>query len=1444
MNWQPSSMTSLAATAKQERRAAKEAGPIKRWVRRVFLLVALVFGLLGFTGGTAQAWSWGNPLDSIGSYVSNICGPLDVGRYVGPNDGLDQLIIEQTASIDSSSDSLAERKGVPGAEKQTSTRATYIPSTVPDKGNSTERLNAMYGPGVAPASVVTPTYERYGFASLRWSSYGASCYGIGYYSSWFLNPAFAFFVKLPVMLAMGLMNIALGTGLASFALTMLQPVYSFFTAIATPWWGFLALVGGLITMWRTRGSLAAAGKYVVFVIFCIGTIMYIGEPSGQNMAKGSSNLVMKAVGVGACSLSGGGSAAGQCSNPGNGLASIDNALWQGLAYEPWAAGQVGQREASAGAADRGQPNWGAAMLNAMYLNPGDDAGKQLAGDIKEWDGGSYEDKGNDGAKLKYWTDGFETSENPAYSKKHKTPAYQAIPFLQNVRALCNDTSKKGGESKYEKFMYDGRCETDDRSESVVRAIRGDDYDQRLLITITASIGAQIMGLVIIIISSYVTALRFAFVFLLGFAALWLTIAMWGDEKRKAFARRYFEMLFFNLAKQGGAICVLLVISYTISAIMVPASTSGSSAAANIPWIFKPWLMIMFTWALLLMIYPFMKLSKAIAAGDTRVVEKTGNAPVAAAKAGAKAAAATGVIAATGGAPAVKGAASSMGRLAGTVTKPGGLAEMAKGFGGNGSASSTMRSMSRGVGAINKGAGHNLRKLGHLTGMAERMDDNAKRRAAGGEALMGSPLLPPMKGESLSDYRKRAEGVFANISKESQERLDTNRHKAGAHKVLAHEAEVQGATAALMQDDPKKYAGPGGAERARMDAKKLVEENAPGAGKDAAHPYAQGFNHVANAKKGDGVEADQQVNPAMATPSALANRGRWVNDPESGEARWVPDATNISPVTMRDADGNALTDDKGEPRRVLPGAPALNAAGEAVMDSNGVPMVVGFDGHPQEAGEFRMAAADRPDGAVAVLPNVPTEDETRESAEKVSGLIGSSQFTRNEDIYAQSVTSGRALAESRNLSAEAMVKDPSLLLSTPGPSGELAYQGSLSNMDPSHPAAEPLTRLMFAQAGGADEAAIAEARLDAGRAIAEHGAPDEVVQMRSHGDAASDFTQQQLLGAMRVVTPDMSWEDRAETAYLVNSAAATMPSSYPQSVTRTVEAYADAVSSPDASAGDIEALRMVAYEAVMRGASDAASDAGDQLASVGSVAAPAAAAGGVAVAASSSLFGPDEPPVSSYDASEMGVPADDSHLRAPDYSSGAAPVAYEASPGADSSHLREPNYSSGSTAAGSSMFAEERPVSGAAADGWSDVPAQPSAPVAEGRYSLSEGVAPERREAPAEGGVVREAAMGADSRDTHSPISYQNRVEGGSLSSRNGSSMFDAEDGLEAAKAALANARRMFGGGTSQGDDDENYVMRGDEEIGEMSDDARRRTGSTLFGDDEDDEDDVDGGGQK
>lgn len=1229
MGWEPSGLTRLVDQSRAETKAAKEPGRVMRLVRKVFAAVALAFAVMSFSGGTAQAWPWDDAIGDIASYVSNICGPNDIGPYVNTSQGgFDGLF----NSMDKGGLQLyGQKSGVLGET------ATHVPPAgnyqKSPSGSAQTRLNTYYKD--APPSVKNPTFQRYGMGTFRWTAFGGGCFSPNYITGPLVNGMFLIFVVLPVTVTIVMINFALQVDLSALASLMAQPVYAMFTAIAAPWWVLLATIGGVWTWVRTRGSLAALVKYVIFAFVCVGTMGWIGSNTTDVVFK-ANQVVTKAVGAAACAFQGNPVGSTACKEP---AAGISNSIWKGLAYQPWAAGQVGTAAAGSEYGSSNMP-WSAAFLNGMYYSPDDAEGRKLLGDVQAWDGWSYS--------------GGDDDDDSKMKNGRKYRQYEKIPFLATVQIMCHDDTTKN-DAKDQQWLYQGQCDRrsdTDSTADIVKNVRNSTYDTRMLIAVTAAFGSYIVGGALIWIGAYVTMQRFLFVYLLAFAPLWLTIALIGDNKRKAFAKKYFEMLFANLMKQVLAVCILLMVAHSLSLIMVPPKEAGP-LVASIPWIFKPWMMIMFMWALTLLFIPFLRLAKAVAKGDTSVVTKMGNAPQSAAKTVGKAAVIGGAALATGGVS-LGAAASTLGKTVASAKSAGGARAALQAVGG-GSAGRGLTAAGRLVGGEK---GRMLSKIGRGSSMLERGMVSSQARELGvQQTAKANGLLGP-DGKLSPQNRTKAENIYAA----NNQKLADDQKLASTpegRQVLA-ERERDARVRSMAAGDKEKYEHnasgeltPRGLAKASEDFAKVEEQQKRKPEFDAFYARHGKFHSddlrgirakearemsiqrmaagdpakYAHDETGSLTEAgykqaaqdfDQAQMQKERMPEFEAYRQRYGQyhpedaralkagiDREAGIQKWG--AANPSKYAHEAGElteeGRAAAEkDYDEAQRKAGLMTANRGLYDAYMAANG------GERHPDD---FRGAA--RPGGLSAPVPEYDA-DQRAGAQEEAWTRVGQSPLTRSPDLAVQGrVTGSDALAAS-GLTMQEAVDNPSVLVTpvTDDSSMMAPYNnGSTAHMDPSHPATEPLTRLKFAEQSGTNTE-VAQARAAAQSAIQEHGIPDEVSAVRSEGPTAAQFDPQQMFAASPVLSPDMPWQDRADAAVAMQAAATALPAEFGPGASAAVDAYVGALGSPEVGTGEVENLRRMAYDAVMEGMSQAADNADEAFsgASVG------AGVGGVNVVAGS------------------------------------------------------------------------------------------------------------------------------------------------------------------------------------------------------------------------------------
>ena len=157
----------------------------------------------------------------------------------------------------------------------------------------------------APSWVIHPTYTRYGFESLDWTTYGASCYspttvlqGIPSFLYWML-------VQIPTLMTFGMLRITLGGELAGVFYNIVYGLTSIFGTFIKPWAGVIGIFIGLPFVWtKSKGSvqkLIGSALWVAAMIFAIG---YISDSkNAQNFTEFSQGLVVKVSGTMACTIS-------------------------------------------------------------------------------------------------------------------------------------------------------------------------------------------------------------------------------------------------------------------------------------------------------------------------------------------------------------------------------------------------------------------------------------------------------------------------------------------------------------------------------------------------------------------------------------------------------------------------------------------------------------------------------------------------------------------------------------------------------------------------------------------------------------------------------------------------------------------------------------------------------------------------------------------------------------------------------------------------------------------------------------------------------------------------------------------------------------------------------------------------------------------------------------
>lgn len=731
----------VASEARQAERARKrEANPLRKVVRGLTVTIAILFATLGLGAGTAQAWPWSNMQEDITAFVTNFCGPEDVPMPTG-HGGLDNLFGLNTGESD--------------------LRGTVTPNTSglgASPVNGLERIQTAYD---GESKVISPSYERYGFSTLTWDSYGAGCFDPGYWFTPVANIALHGMVMVPMMAAMAALQMALGNMLYTIFTGIISPFVSIFTTIFEGWALWIAPIGIIWAFIRSKGNLREVAKTGAWMLMIFGVFIWMGNNTSTIVTK-ANNFVTEVASSAATQINEiNGVSTG---TDGTAVDDINQSLWYGVPYQTWLEGQVGP---STAASDRtrinnGEVSWGAVILNSKYVGD-DDAGRDVVKHVNVWNGLSYspneefiqgEILGNQSTKPGAWTKG---------------KIWEKVPYLFNVKALCGDTSNgtlftSSSAQDDNLWFYGGACDSASAgTTAMIPHFTGTNYNSRLTTAVSGGIAAFAVVLAIAIASIYLGVQKMLFYFLLLFGPIFLTVAMWGDQKRAAFAKRYFELMIGNLLKQGVAVLVVLFIANSMSMLLYPPADESFAALREIPWMLRPTMALLFLIGLALFLVPLKKIVTGAVKGDTQVVDKTARMPVDAAKTTAKVAGvatvgvgAVAAIAATGGAAApliakAGGMAMSAGRMMGSrggvgkvLTGVGRVANLSSRIGGSvadhNNKKGALSSLAKGMFARDKGVQDEMAKVpgaldknGNLTSKGEAvLSDSIKKTSKKGE----------------------------------------------------------------------------------------------------------------------------------------------------------------------------------------------------------------------------------------------------------------------------------------------------------------------------------------------------------------------------------------------------------------------------------------------------------------------------------------------------------------------------------------------------------------------------------------------------------------------------------------------------------------------------------------------------------------------------------------
>lgn len=707
--------------AKEQQRAQKRENSRSRQIaRRLVILLALAFAAVGLGSGSAAAAPW-DIKEDLESSIMYMCSPMDVPTPSG-HEGVDTIFGMDNPSVND-------------------VRATVIPdaeAAATGPVGATSRLEQAYE---GQAGTIAPTYERYGFNGLRWDNYGGSCYSPSYWFNLFSNGILSTLVHLPTMLAMTLMNAAMGHILYDvFAMIMQFPI-SVITAIFVPWIYIVAPIGVMV-VWVTSRSSKNTMKAAVWAVLMLGTVTWLGNNTTP-VVRAANNIVTEIANFGAArfndptgaqeqsdelapGISGLSSGTDSTLESADALTEVNQALWYGVPYQAWLEGSVGTAEAATARQQdsTGAVSWGAALLNGNYVGDDDD-GQRVLRATEDWNSRSYMHDGND-TKTDGWTD---------------EALWKDSPYLFNIKTMCADTYPGGNGSNSDDdnlWMYNGNCNASEAGATqVVDNYQGNDFNRRLITSMAGCVAALAVLLAVGGVSIYLAVQKMLFFFMLLLAPVFLTIASFSDNKRVGIGKRYFELMLANIIKQIVAVLMVLFIANAMSMLLYPPSGQEWAAIREVPWMLKPLIAILFFIAMVIFARPLMKTFQGAAKGDTSVVDKAANAPIDTAKTATKIGA---------------GAALLVGGVALTAATGGAAAPVL--------AKSAMGLKAAGHMAGRGATGRSLRRVGSAVGMAAAGNAAYAQRTGRSEALDAGvkTMLSGPEGESMKAELAAAGGV--------------------------------------------------------------------------------------------------------------------------------------------------------------------------------------------------------------------------------------------------------------------------------------------------------------------------------------------------------------------------------------------------------------------------------------------------------------------------------------------------------------------------------------------------------------------------------------------------------------------------------------------------------------------------------------------------------------
>lgn len=1123
----PAPRTRLGLAARDSRDKQKhQARPAglkraKRWVRWALTCVALVFGLVGFSAGSAQAFIWDDLEDSISSTMMNFCKPNDIPSQ-HTYQGMDSMVdlnndgdISHRGSIKPDFSKDNKGKGVAG------------------KNEGIDRLTRLYGgrDGTHSQDMINPTYERYGFSSLEWTSYGYDCMSSTTLMHPLSNAALDLLVKAPTMGGMAILNLAMDNTIYTAFASMISPFIEAMYAIFNPWIYVVAPLGIILTWIMSKGSLTATVKAGVWAVAVLGIFLFMST-STSKITTQAMNLVTSASGQAACRMD---EAANnrtieqskdtdRCS--GTGMKHIKQALWYGIPYQTWHVGEVGETQAAwdEKAKTENKVGWGPAILNGNYLgmevNDGDKDnppkidkyGFSILAATADWNDANYAPD-SDESKLNKWG--------------HRS--WNEVPYLANVKVMCADYSSRDDDdmdaSVSQRWMYSGSagttnedgkslyCDTDTAGTGdMVSNFKGEEYNKQLILAISGGMGALATVLAVDLGAVYLAFQKMMFYFLLFLAPVIMLISVFGDNKRRPFLWRYAELIGANLLKQVAAVCVVLFVSHAMSTLMDPSV----EAWASVPWMLKPFVAVLFFMALVVLAFPLKNLLKGAVRGDTSTVDHAANAPARAAQATAKGAAIAGVAVGTAGAGLAATTSAGLAAKAGTVGK----------------------------------VGSNLSRAGRSLGFGSKA----------GQVLRGSGALASMGSQVLGSQASRD----------------------GKKQAVAQSAEalLNGPGSEKYRDNATGQLLPDAHNRAKKDAKRLADRGAmAGQSQQSQKAQMSAFFSGYRSEHGEYHEQDPSSpeNKQKAQAKAEADKMQAQNIAQGGTGNKGPrpGGPNGSPSTggtRRGAVAGASADQEntgqGHEGNAYGGAHAATVGSTASTGPN-------RNGTTSEANEANEAA--RVGTPVSgESQQGPSTDEWKainaEYGQRARDNLSGPAFTRETEYKVAQVRSGDDVLHDAGLTRAEVMDNPTKTLLA----GSAYNGGDTSVMDPFHPATQKMVDLRMATQSG-DQDAIQNAVENAVNAVEAHGVPNQVSGVHAIGERAAQFEPVALVGAMPTITDQSSWQERAEAVQTMTGAMAAMPADY--AARGPVQEYASALANPAVGAGQLDALKVQAVNAV-------------------------------------------------------------------------------------------------------------------------------------------------------------------------------------------------------------------------------------------------------------------------